>query len=159
MILFLLVAFIVALDQLVKFWVVHVLMSGPSIVLIPGIFQLTYVENRGAAFSFLENHIAFFVIATLVVLLAIIYAFYSKLIRTRLGHLALVFVSGGAIGNFLDRIFHGYVVDMFYFELIDFPVFNVADIFIVIGGVLFAYYILIQHDKVNKKEPKHGQND
>lgn len=57
--LFMLVAFIVALDQLVKFWAVHVLMSGPSIVLIPGIFQLTYVENRGAAFSFWKTILLF----------------------------------------------------------------------------------------------------
>ena len=68
-----------------------------------------------------------------------------------MGRAALLLVAGGAIGNLLDRIFHGYVVDMFYFELIDFPVFNIADIFIVIGGVLFAYYVLVQYDHVQKK--------
>lgn len=152
MILLLLVVLIIGADQLVKFWAVQTLMSGSSIVLIPGIFRLTYVENRGAAFSFLENHISFFVIATLLVLCAIIYAFHKKLIPTKLGRLALAFVAGGAVGNLIDRILHGYVVDMFYFELIDFPVFNVADIFIVIGGILFAYYVLVQYDKVNNRE-------
>lgn len=152
MILLLLVVLIIGADQLVKFWAVQTLMSGSSIVLIPGIFRLTYVENRGAAFSFLENHISFFVIATLLVLCAIIYAFLKKLIPTKLGRLALAFVAGGAVGNLIDRILHGYVVDMFYFELIDFPVFNVADIFIVIGGILFAYYVLVQYDKVNNRE-------
>lgn len=154
MILLLLVIFIVCADQLVKFWAVQTLMSGDSIVLISGIFRLTYVENRGAAFSFLENHISFFIIATLLVLVAIIYAFYKKLILTRIGKLALAFVAGGAVGNLLDRILHGYVVDMFYFELIDFPVFNVADIFIVIGGILFAYYVLIQYDKISNRGEK-----
>ena len=152
MILLLLVVLIIGADQLVKFWAVQTLMSGSSIVLIPGIFRLTYVENRGAAFSFLENHISFFVIATLLVLCAIIHAFLKKLIPTKLGRLALAFVAGGAVGNLIDRILHGYVVDMFYFELIDFPVFNVADIFIVIGGILFAYYVLVQYDKVNNRE-------
>ena len=148
----LLIALIVGTDQLIKFWAVQILMSGSSIVLIPGVFQLTYVENRGAAFSFLENHISFFVVATLLVLCAIIYSFHKNLVPTKLGRLSLTFVAGGAIGNLIDRILHGYVVDMFYFELIDFPVFNVADIFIVTGGILFAYYALVQYDKVNNRE-------
>lgn len=82
------------------------------------------------------------------------YAFYKKLILTKVGRWSLAFVAGGAVGNLIDRILHGYVVDMFYFELIDFPVFNVADIFIVIGGFLFAYYILFQYDKAKLE---HGE--
>ncbi len=148
---FFIVFAIVCLDQLVKFWAIQTLMDGSPIVLIPNIFQLTYVENRGAAFSFLEDQIWFFVLTTVCVLVAIFYAFYKKMILTKVGKWSLIFVAGGAIGNLVDRILHGYVVDMFYFELIDFPVFNVADIFIVIGGILFAYYVVIQYDKVKQK--------
>ncbi|MBS7225223.1 MAG: signal peptidase II [Clostridiaceae bacterium] len=150
MLTFFIVCAIVCLDQLVKFWTIQNLMGGDPIVLIPGVFQLTYVENRGAAFSFLENQIWFFVLTTVCVLAAIAYALYKKVILTKLGKWSLIFVAGGAIGNLIDRILHGYVVDMFYFELIDFPVFNVADIFIVIGGILFAYYIVIQYDRAKK---------
>lgn len=153
---FFIVFLIVCLDQLVKFWAVQTLMGKPPIVLIPSIFQLTYVENRGAAFSFLEDQIWFFVLTTVCVLAAIFYAFYKNMILTKIGKWSLIFVAGGAIGNLIDRILHGYVVDMFYFELIDFPVFNVADIFIVIGGILFAYYVVMQYDKVKQNQETKG---
>ena len=149
---------IVALDQLVKFWAVQTLMIHP-IVLIPNVFQLTYVENRGAAFSFFQNQIGFFVVATILVLVAIIYAFWKKLVLTKLGNLSLALVAGGAIGNLVDRILHGYVVDLFYFELISFPVFNVADVFIVVGGILFVYYVLMQHDKAQAAMQKESESE
>lgn len=144
---------IVALDQLVKLWAVNALMGSEPIIIIPHVFQLTYIENRGAAFSFLQNQIVFFVIITLTALFAIAYVLRKKMIFTSLGRISLILVAGGAIGNLLDRVLRGYVVDMFYFNLIDFPVFNVADIFIVIGGIVFAYYLLVQHDaaKVNEE--------
>lgn len=137
----------VILDQVVKYWATQVL-TIQSIVLIPGIFELTHVENRGAAFSILQNRISLFVIITLVVLCGIVYALYKHLVLTRLGQVALLMVASGALGNLVDRIIRGYVVDLFYFKLIDFPVFNVADILVVCGGILFVYYVLIQHDKV-----------
>lgn len=142
---------IVLFDQLVKYWAAQVLTMGP-IVLLPNVFELTYVENRGAAFSFLENHISLFIIITCIVLCGICYALYRKLLYTRLGKVALLCVAGGALGNLIDRIAHGYVIDMFYFRLINFPVFNVADVFIVCGGILFVYYVLIQHDRAVVKE-------
>lgn len=137
----------VILDQLVKYWAIQNLILSPCFV-IPEVFQLTYVENRGTAFSFLQGQIWLFAVTTVLILLVIAYAFWKRLILSRLGKISLAMIAGGAIGNFLDRILRGYVVDMFYFELINFPVFNVADVFIVIGGILFAYYFIIQHDKM-----------
>ncbi len=142
---------IVLFDQAVKYFAVHVL-TQHTIVVLPGVFELTYVENRGAAFSFLENHILFFVVITCVVLAIIVYALYKKLVKTKIGCIALLFVAGGALGNLVDRLVHRYVVDIFYFRLINFPVFNIADVFIVCGGILFIYYVLVQHDKVSGKE-------
>ncbi len=157
--LFILVLLIVALDQVVKYWTVQTLLSGPSTVLIPHVFQLTYVENRGAAFSFLQDQIPFFVLVTAIVLAVIVYASWKGLMLSWIGKLSLVFIAGGAIGNLIDRIIRGYVVDMFYFSLIDFPVFNGADIFIVVGGVFFVYYVLVQHDRIKAdKEGKREQN-
>lgn len=142
-----------AADQLVKLWAVKELLPVGSMDLIPGVFSLTYIENRGAAFSFLQNQTWFFILVTLGVLGAMIYAWRKKWVRTRFGRIALVLVAGGAVGNFLDRIVRHFVVDMFNFYLIGFPVFNVADVFITIGGIMFAYYILFQHDpKESEKE-------
>ena len=70
---------------------------------------------------------------------------YKHLIQTALGRWSLVLVAAGALGNAIDRVAHGFVVDLFDFRLIHFPVFNVADIFICVGGVLFVVYFLFQH--------------
>ena len=124
------------------------------IVLIENIFELTYVENKGAAWSILENQIWFFILMTVIILALIAYAFYKKMIYTKLGQISLVLICAGAIGNLIDRITHGYVIDMFSFKLINFPVFNVADICIVCGGILFVYYMMFQHDKYAEKAGK-----
>lgn len=144
---------LVSLDQFVKYLTVTNLMLKP-IVLIENIFELTYVENKGAAWSILENQIWFFILMTVIILALIAYAFYKKMIYTKLGQISLVLICAGAIGNLIDRITHGYVIDMFSFKLINFPVFNVADICIVCGGILFVYYMMFQHDKYAEKAGK-----
>ena len=144
---------LVSLDQFVKYLTVTHLMLKP-IVLIENIFELTYVENKGAAWSILENQIWFFILMTVIILALIAYAFYKKMIYTKLGQISLVLICAGAIGNLIDRITHGYVIDMFSFKLINFPVFNVADICIVCGGILFVYYMMFQHDKYAEKAAK-----
>ena len=144
---------LVSLDQFVKYLTVTHLMLKP-IVLIENVFELTYVENKGAAWSILENQIWFFILMTVIILALIAYAFYKKMIYTKLGQISLVLICAGAIGNLIDRITHGYVIDMFSFKLINFPVFNVADICIVCGGILFVYYMMFQHDKYAEKAGK-----
>ena len=144
---------LVSLDQFVKYLTVTHLML-KHIVLIENIFELTYVENKGAAWSILENQIWFFILMTVIILALIAYAFYKKMIYTKLGQISLVLICAGAIGNLIDRITHGYVIDMFSFKLINFPVFNVADICIVCGGILFVYYMMFQHDKYAEKAGK-----
>ncbi|MGE4549408.1 MAG: signal peptidase II [Intestinibacillus sp.] len=143
----------VAADQLVKYWAVTVLQAVPggTIPLIQNVFHLTYVENRGAAFSILQNKIWLFVLITVVILGAMVYVLRRGLLHTALGRWAVYVIAGGAVGNLLDRIFRHYVVDLFDFRLIHFPVFNVADICVCVGGVLFAYYFLFQHDKAVKE--------
>lgn len=144
---------LVSLDQFVKYLTVTHLMIKP-IVLIENVFELTYVENKGAAWSILENQIWFFILMTFIILALIAYACYKKMIYTKLGQISLVLICAGAIGNLIDRITHGYVIDMFSFKLINFPVFNVADICIVCGGILFVYYMMFQHDKYAEKAGK-----
>lgn len=144
----------VVLDQAVKLWAVRVLEPVGSIPLIEGVFHLSYVENRGAAFSILQDQRMFFLISTLVIFAAIIIALRKGIIQTKTGKWALYLVFGGAMGNYLDRLLRGFVVDLFYFKLIDFPVFNVADIFVCAGAALFFIYVLFQH-----KSGEEGETD
>ncbi len=146
------IAVLVAADQLVKYWTVTSLAASGSIPIIPNVFQLTYVENRGAAFSLLENQQWLFILFAVVILAAIAYALHKGIVQTNLGKLSLLLICAGAIGNVIDRVFRHFVVDMLYFSLIDFPVFNIADIYVCVGVALFFYYVAFQHKDEKPKE-------
>ena len=148
------VAVLVAVDQLVKVWAVSSLASVGTIPLIPDVLQLTYVENRGAAFNLLENHQWVFILFAFVVIGVICAALLRGYAQTVVGRLALVLICAGAVGNLIDRIFRNFVVDMIHFTLIDFPVFNIADIFVCVGVALFFYYMIFEHK--DEDETKDG---
>lgn len=147
---FLIVLFIIALDQLSKFAVLNNLKEVGDIPLIQDIFHLTYVENRGAAFGFFQNQKLFFVITTTIVVAAIIfYLLRTKNLMWPL-KIGLYLIIGGAIGNLIDRLRYGFVVD--FFHIVNrWPVFNIADSAIVVGAILVSYMIL-RYDTVTKKE-------
>ena len=151
MLAFLSVLIMIILDQMVKYWTVSALKPVGSIPIWENIFHLTYVENRGAAFSILQGQKLFFVAVTLFVLAVILFAFRKGWIMHFTGKWALLMITGGAIGNVIDRIFRGFVVDMFDFCLINYPVFNVADIFVVCGGILLIFYVMFKHPDPEKK--------
>lgn len=135
-------------DQLVKFLVRQQMTLGQSIPLIPGVFQLTYVENPGAAFGMLANHRIFFILITLAIL-AILFYLYRQLDNKRsFTAFALALVVSGAIGNFIDRVFRGTVTDLFDFYLISFPVFNIADICICLGLACMFYLLVIKGEEI-----------
>lgn len=144
----------VAVDQAVKYWAVTMLAPVGSIPLVPGILQLTYVENRGAAFSILEDQIWLFVVLALVVLCGIAYMLQTHRIQTALGKLALLIIAAGAVGNVIDRVMHHYVIDMIEVIFIHFPVFNIADIYVCVGVALFAVYYLFIHKDAEETEKK-----
>ena len=141
----LLILFLVLLDQGTKYLAIRYLRGSSGMSLIDNVLNLRYLENRGMAFGLLQNKILFLVLTCIVFFVAIIYLFikapatvyYRPLLYTA----AIVFA--GAMGNFIDRVFRGYVVDFIYFSLIDFPVFNVADIYVTVGVALFAILYLI----------------
>ncbi len=138
----LIIVFAVILDQVTKYLARVYLKPVGSIQLIPNVFHFTYVENRGAAFGILQNQRWFFILITIIVVLAIVYYMFTHYNDSLLLNIALSMILGGAIGNLIDRIRFGYVVDLFHFILIDYPVFNIADSFVVVGTILLAYYIL-----------------
>lgn len=144
------VVILTLLDQWTKKWAVLHLAGQPDIILIKGVFQLHYLENKGAAFGIFQNQRIIFLILTIVYLLAAGW-FYLKIPRKKkylFLHVITVLLTGGAIGNFIDRLLNGYVVDFFYFSLIDFPVFNVADIFVVAAfiGVALSLLVIYKED-------------
>ncbi|MDA3732566.1 signal peptidase II [Niameybacter massiliensis] len=140
------IALLVLLDQITKIWTVnHFQNTGAeNIVLWPGVLELTYVENRGAAFGMMQGKVWLFVLITAAVLGVILW-YWRSIPENKSGvwmKIALVLVVSGAIGNLIDRVFIHYVRDMIYFSLIDFPVFNVADM-CVVGGVILLFPILL----------------
>ncbi|HFI0425150.1 TPA: signal peptidase II [Streptococcus suis] len=131
-------AVLIVLDQLVKTWTVANIALDTVEPFIPGFMSLAYLRNYGAAWSILQNQQWFFTIVTLVVVTALIW-YYIKQIQGNIWTLfSLSLMIAGALGNFIDRIRLGYVVDMFHLDFISFPVFNVADICLSVGvGILF----------------------
>lgn len=147
----------VALDQAAKYWAFHYLQPQYTVPLWENAFHLTYVENRGAAFSLFaqfDSRWAFVVLAA-VITIAILVVLYKGTMQTAVGRWSLVLIAAGAVGNAIDRVVHGFVVDFFDFRLIHFAVFNVADIFICIGATLFILYVLFHHkdDPEDTQEP------
>lgn len=128
---------LVLLDQLTKFWAVLYLKGQEPLILFENVFELRYLENRGAAFGILQGKKTYFVIFTFFALAAIVW-FYLKRIpnEKRYGFLNMICILlfAGAVGNLIDRIRLDYVVDFFYFKWIDFPIFNVADIYVTVAA-------------------------
>lgn len=137
------------LDQWTKFLAVHYLKGKEDLILIPGVLRLHYLENRGAAFGILQNQQWLFSVLTVVILAAVLYLLI-RMPKTRYYlpvHVLGVILIAGALGNFYDRLFHKYVVDFFYFELIDFPVFNIADIYLTCSIFLFLILFFFRYQE------------
>ncbi len=149
------VLLIVALDQIVKFISKSVLttLPGNTYPLWDGVFHFTYVENRGAAFGIFGGARGFLLVFTILLVGVLIWAIVkfrdnpSKLFRA-----SLYMILGGAIGNLIDRVVLGYVIDMLDFRLINFAVFNVADSFVCVGTVLLIIDILFKSEDYFKEK-------
>lgn len=149
----LLMVSIVFADQLTKWLAVISLKGEESFPFWEGVFHFTYVENTGSAFGMLKDHRWVFMSVSTVVIVAallIFFIYYKKL--TPLMRWAISFLVAGGIGNMIDRVFLGYVVDFLDFTLIDFAVFNVADSFVCIGAGLFVLWYVL--DAVNEYKQK-----
>lgn len=131
---------IIALDQITKVLSVSLLAPHQVKNIIPHILSFTSVRNEGAAFGILQGARVFFIILTVIILLWAIIYIYKTRPQSPLEKWALCFLAGGAVGNFIDRIFLGFVRDFILVEFIDFPVFNIADCFVCIGAGLYVLY-------------------
>lgn len=148
-------ALIAALDYVFKIFVINNLKPIGSVNVIPGLFSLTYVENKGMAFGMLSNARWIFISFTLIIIAALIVYLIKKPIKSKLFNISAILIIGGGVGNLIDRIFYGYVVD--YLSVSFFPpVCNFADYCITVGAILMVVYLLFVSD-YNKKENKNDR--
>ncbi len=157
---------VIALDQVSKILILNFLYED-QVELIPGILRFTYVENRGMAFGLLSDHRWVFMLLS-VIGIALIGAYMWFYVKDRLGRIALSLIIGGGIGNMIDRVAYGFVVDFIDFCAFDFWVwvFNIADSAVCIGAGLFMLYIILdtvkefkkQKAEKNKKENEHADH-
>lgn len=150
---FIIAMFFLILDQCTKAWVVHFMDLGETIPVIKDFFHITYILNPGASFGILANHIFLFVLLTFVVLTFIFWLVWQEERINKVQQVLLGMITGGAMGNLVDRLRQGAVIDFIDFRGIWPYIFNVADIGVVVGGFLFAAIFLrqgeakeIQHD-------------
>lgn len=153
---------LVILDQASKAMAVTNLKNNDGITIIKNFFSLTYVENKGAAWGVLSGRMSILVIITIVLIPLFIFGMIklnknkellesSKLKAVSILHFDMILLLSGAIGNFIDRIVNGYVVDFLQFTFIDFPVFNVADCYITVGAAIFIiiYLFMLKDEDIN----------
>jgi len=149
---FMISGLLVALDQWVKWWIVNDLSLGETKTLIPGVLSLNYIRNTGAAWSMLEGKMWFFVIITVIAVIVVVTLMVKNRKQGNRWLLTgLSFILAGAIGNFIDRVRLGYVVDMFQTDFMNFPIFNVADMTLVCGVILILIYIILDEKEQGKK--------
>ena len=138
-------------DQITKYIVVANIEYKGSVPFIPGFMSFFHTRNTGAAFSMFSDQRWVYMVFSFISMALIIYMLIREYKRHKLLNIALAMVLGGGIGNMIDRIRLGYVVDFFKTEFMDFAVFNVADCFITVGAVLLGVYVIIFEPKVEKR--------
>lgn len=153
------IAACIAADQAVKLYVVSHLALHESAPLLPGVVELLYIQNTGGGFSILAGHTWLLTILTAALMAGVAALMVKRVFPHPLAMWSMAAILGGGLGNLIDRVRLGYVVDMFNFQFMDYPVFNVADILVVCGTVCFAAYYLFLYDRPSKKggeEADHG---
>lgn len=143
---------ILILDQLLKSWTVqNIALNTGTHALVPGVLHLTYIQNQGVAFGFGADKPWFrwlMVIVALAFAVVILTVLAKKKVQGALGRWAAVLVMAGALGNCIDRVIRGYVVDMIQLEFVNFQIFNLADSCLTVGAILFCLYIIFHKPPV-----------
>ena len=139
---------ILAMDMATKYWAYNYLREVGSLPVIENIFHLTYVENRGAAFGILQDQRWVFIVVTIVTLIFIFWYIRQMEPEIRLLRIGLNLIVAGAVGNLIDRIYLGFVIDFIDFRI--WPVWNIADMAIVIGTILTIVIIIFYEKAIEK---------
>lgn len=143
-------------DQGLKYWVtVNIALDTGHVTLIPGVLELTNIHNNGAAFSMLKHAPHWiFILFTLVFAAIAVFCLRRNVVHGKVGRWSVVLVLAGAVGNCIDRILSGYVVDMFNFLFVRFAVFNLADVFIVVAGITLCLHVIFYRGDESESAPK-----
>ena len=159
-------AVLVALDRVSKIMAVRYLKEHPAKSVIDGYLEFHYLENDGAAFGFLKGQKSFFILVSFFVIAAIVYCIIRMQGKRKFiyAHLFLTSIAAGALGNLVDRILYGQVIDFIYISVIKFPIFNVADIYVTINTFLLCLFTLFYYKEddlniLNFKEKKFREFD
>ena len=150
---------LIVIDQVVKFLVRANIPLGNSVPFLPHVLELTYVQNTGAAFSLFSEHTWLLTLISAVMSVVLGVAVWKKFFAHPFGRCALTLVLAGAVGNLIDRALQGYVVDMFNVLFMDFAIFNVADICVVVGGIAACVYYVFFYEKLEGKGTLHEHAD
>lgn len=151
----LLALFIAAADQISKFFVVREIPLQTTVPFLPGLLSLTYVRNDGGAFSSFRGMQWLFILIFLLFTGAILYEYFKKpMALTRWERVLIAAIYGGGLGNLIDRLRFGYVVDMIQTDFMNFPIFNVADCFISCGCILLMLHLAFFNKQIWKEEKK-----
>ena len=141
-------AALVGCDILTKYLITSNMSVGETIPIIDGVFHLTYVKNTGAAFSILTGQRLFLILLPLIIVVALVFYIIVKKPKSKLLVLSFSMIIAGGVGNLIDRISLGYVIDFLDFRIINFPVFNFADICVTLGAGLFIALLLFSKEEV-----------
>ncbi|GMA54479.1 lipoprotein signal peptidase [Alicyclobacillus contaminans] len=158
-IIFLLSALVIGVDQWVKFWIVTNFEIGETQPLLNHLFSLTYVQNQGAAWNILEGQMTFLTLITVIAITVVTYLMFRYRKESKFLTIGLALVLAGAVGNFIDRIRLGYVVDMIQADFIQFPIFNIADSSLVIGVILIFIYTIFEDRLKGRRHDRETGND
>ncbi len=146
---------VAGVDQLTKYFTVRDIALFQDVSFLPGVLNLTYVKNTGAAFSMLEGARWLFIVIFVLLTAALIYEYFFKSLPfTKLERWCIAAIYGGGLGNMIDRVWRGYVVDMLEIQFIRFPVFNVADCFITCGCILLMVHLIFYNKRFWREEKK-----
>jgi len=149
-------AVLVAVDQIIKYFVELKLKPVSVIPFIPGVIQLHYHRNDGAMMGFLQGKIGVVTVLAIICMIGLVILMFTDAIKTKFDYICLVMIATGGIGNIIDRIFRGYVVDYIEYLFVDFYIFNFADCLITVGAFLMIFYQIYLMIKENKA--KKGQS-
>ena len=147
------VVILTAIDQIIKFFIENSLKPNGIKVLIPNVLQLHYSENDGAMMGFMKGKTTVMIIAALIILLVLLVIVFSKKIKFGFLYCCLIAIVSGGLGNIIDRIFRGYVVDYIEALFVDFYIFNFADCLVTVGAfliIIYEIYDLIKESKQKK---------
>lgn len=152
---FILLVLLVVVDQLFKVWARGSLKGNEDITVIPGILSFSYLENRGAVWGIFQNKTTFLIMLTAVIFVAVLVIYFKLPPKKKYNpaRVLLVFIAAGGLGNIIDRVIFGYVTDFIRFDFIDFPVFNVADMYITVCEVIALILVFfVYRDDLDSKE-------